>query len=351
MGKANQSFNNNIITGGLNPRGAYDNAATYQKGDEVYYASTGNAYTCLVDGTTGVLPTDTSKWMISGKKGDTGLTGPKGDPGTDANEIIFSDVDPTGGDGVDNDVWIMTDNGTSYNQWDVLRKITGTWTLEGNIKGATGASGADAASVTSGSADPTGGNDGDFYFQTGTGSTGVAGDFWKKITGTWAIQMNIIGPPGSSGGGDNASAQWFDTGIDHTITGGGGTINFGGSKDMKVVIPADGDYLISAEVTEDWSAVTAASGEGTYYQFVKTVGSGAPLALGPNLVGTCVSTLSSAIVGPNKFSRSWQVVVPGLVAGDEVSLTVVKIGSSTGAIKVVSAFGDAHSFMNAVKCS
>lgn len=271
-------------------------AGTYAANSVVYYGGTNAAKGTYATATSTSLEPGAGDWHPVAL--NSTVAGPKGDPGVNADGVIFRTTDPVddpGGTGTDGDVCIMT-AADGYDAWDVLHKESGSWVLKGNIKGA-------------------------------------------------------AGTPGAPGAGDNDSVQWTDTGTDYTVTGGGGTINFGGAKDMKVVIPADGDYLISAEVCEDWSAVTAATGEAVYYQLVKTVGSGAPLAVSGNLIGTAMSTLAAAIVGANVFGHSWQVVVPGLVAGDEVSLQAIKIGSSTGAIKIRSAFGDANCCMNAVKCS
>lgn len=40
----------------------YDNTELYNSGDRVYYATTKLFYDCTVNGTTGVLPTDTNNW-------------------------------------------------------------------------------------------------------------------------------------------------------------------------------------------------------------------------------------------------------------------------------------------------
>jgi alpha-tubulin suppressor-like RCC1 family protein len=47
---------------GFNPRGAYDNLATYNTRDTVF--SGGNQYECIADGTVGILPTNTSNWRL-----------------------------------------------------------------------------------------------------------------------------------------------------------------------------------------------------------------------------------------------------------------------------------------------
>ena len=47
---------------GFNPRGAYDNLATYNTRDTVF--SGGNQYECISDNTVGILPTNTNNWRI-----------------------------------------------------------------------------------------------------------------------------------------------------------------------------------------------------------------------------------------------------------------------------------------------
>lgn len=47
---------------GFNSRGNYDNLATYNSRDTVF--SGGNQYECTVDGTTGILPTNTANWRL-----------------------------------------------------------------------------------------------------------------------------------------------------------------------------------------------------------------------------------------------------------------------------------------------
>jgi len=42
----------------------YDNAELYNAGDRVYYTTTKLFYDCTVNGTTGILPTDTNNWSV-----------------------------------------------------------------------------------------------------------------------------------------------------------------------------------------------------------------------------------------------------------------------------------------------
>jgi len=43
----------------------YDNAELYNSGNRVYYATTKLFYDCIVNGTTGILPTVTNNWSIA----------------------------------------------------------------------------------------------------------------------------------------------------------------------------------------------------------------------------------------------------------------------------------------------
>ncbi len=82
-----QGLNNTIISGGLVPKGAYDNSTDYGVGDSVDYQ--GSSYVMHTNAGAGTLPTDTTKWQVLANKGNTGATGsaggtgPQGDPGDD----------------------------------------------------------------------------------------------------------------------------------------------------------------------------------------------------------------------------------------------------------------------------
>lgn len=62
-----------IVTGGLNPTGAYDNAHAYSKGDSVSYG--GSSY-LAIQATTGNLPTNTTYWQLLASIGNIGPAGP-----------------------------------------------------------------------------------------------------------------------------------------------------------------------------------------------------------------------------------------------------------------------------------
>lgn len=81
-----------IVTGGLVPRGAYDNATDYAVGDSVDYQ--GSSYVMFNNAAAGTLPTDTDYWQVLANKGNTGATGSTGATGAqgDPGEGV-----PTGG--------------------------------------------------------------------------------------------------------------------------------------------------------------------------------------------------------------------------------------------------------------
>lgn len=72
-------LNNIVVTGGLVPKGAYDNGTDYAVGDSVDYQ--GSSYVMYVNATAGTLPTDTTKWQVLANKGATGATGSAGAAG------------------------------------------------------------------------------------------------------------------------------------------------------------------------------------------------------------------------------------------------------------------------------
>lgn len=64
---------------GVVHRGAYSASNTYQVNDEVSY--NGSSYRCVIANTTGVVPTDVSRWVVVSSKGDTGPAGATGPTG------------------------------------------------------------------------------------------------------------------------------------------------------------------------------------------------------------------------------------------------------------------------------
>jgi len=115
-----------------------------------------------------------------------------------------------------------------------VRVNGGGWSAGSSLTGPAGDPGVNGATWLSGSTDPSSGSgsNGDFYFQTGTGSSGIAGDTWKKASGTWSKQVNLKGPAGENStvpgpantltigtvtDGDTASATITGTAPDQTL--------------------------------------------------------------------------------------------------------------------------------------
>lgn len=61
-----------IVIGKVAPifKGAWSSTVTYTRLDIVKYM--GSSYVCIVNNTSGSLPTDESKWLLVAEKGDMG---------------------------------------------------------------------------------------------------------------------------------------------------------------------------------------------------------------------------------------------------------------------------------------
>jgi len=174
-------------------RGAYNGATAYVPGDAVSY--NGSSYRNKL-ASTGNVPTNTTYWDPVALKGDAGSNGTNGIDGTNGSTIATGSGAPSGGN--DGDLYIRTSN------YDLYKRITGTWTVIGNVKGRTGATG------STGLAGAT------WYNQAGVPSNGTGadgdydlnqtnGDTYKKAGGVWALFGNIAGPSGAA-----ATADTFD---------------------------------------------------------------------------------------------------------------------------------------------
>ncbi|KAF4529746.1 hypothetical protein B566_EDAN018032 [Ephemera danica] len=101
----------------INPKGTYNNTAIYNKNDYVLWdvvnGGDNRGYLCLIDGTTGILPSNTTNWAVyslpgtQGPKGDTGATGPAGATGPKG------DVGATGSQGVQGEQGLKGDTGAT----------------------------------------------------------------------------------------------------------------------------------------------------------------------------------------------------------------------------------------------
>lgn len=117
----------------------------------------------------------------------TSLIGPAGTNGTNGATWTSGTAVPSGG--VNGNYYLRTSNG------DVYLRSSGTWSVVANLVGPTGPTGANGATWTSGTAVPSGGANGDYYFRTSTG------DVYLRTAGTWSIISNLTGPTGPAGSG------------------------------------------------------------------------------------------------------------------------------------------------------
>jgi len=148
--------------------------------------------------------------------------GPPGPAGSPGSQILVGAGIPSSSLGSNNDLYLDNSIGNYY------KKISGTWTSQGSLRGPTGSPGATGSqgpsgpqglNGTNGAQGPPGpqglpgivgspgsqiftdvgvpnlslGSNNDFYLDTSSGN------YYKKISGTWTAQGSLRGPPGSPG--------------------------------------------------------------------------------------------------------------------------------------------------------
>ena len=147
-------------------------------------------------------------------KGDTGATGETGATGDSAPEVVLNySIDGA-------TLWHET-----YTEGDLYVRVStdGESTWSGAMKfigddGEAGADGTDGNTILSGAVDPTTeGEDGDFYLNT------TSWDVFKKISGEWSLQGNIKGASGE-GSGDVVGPEGATAGNLATFSGTSGKI-------------------------------------------------------------------------------------------------------------------------------
>ena len=113
-------------TGSQGPKG--DQGEKGDKGDKGDAGETGPKGDQGIQGETGPQGPQ-------GDKGDAGETGPQGDKGTDGSSVLTGNGIPSSSLGNSGDSYI------DLNTWNYYVKSNNTWSLKGNIKGATGDTG------------------------------------------------------------------------------------------------------------------------------------------------------------------------------------------------------------------
>ncbi len=166
------SLSPTIITGGLVPRGAYDNATDYAVGDSVDY--NGSSYVMYVDAAAATLPTDTTKWQVIANKGATGATGAAGATGA---------TGATGAAGTNGVISAIQDEGTPLTARGNLNFVGSGVTVTD------GGAGPDSTIVTI-SASP-GGSDTQVQFNDSSSFGGDSGLTYNKTSDTLSIAGNL----------------------------------------------------------------------------------------------------------------------------------------------------------------
>lgn len=190
------------------------------------YAIIRNFNTTMTSETNARLVSFIAEWKLALQQN---LRGDKGDPGDDGNTIYSNNGTPAAGLGTDDD-WCI-----DYSNWNMYRKEAGAWVLRGNIKGETGAAGADGAVWFTAETDPIAatGQLGDYALNT------LSGDVFRRGSGGWVKAGNLKGAKGDTGaqGPQGATGPKGDTGTAgsrwHSVTGTPST-SLGVDTDMAV---------------------------------------------------------------------------------------------------------------------
>lgn len=130
-----------------------------------------------------------------GPAGVDGVDGSDGIDGADGAMWYSGGTAPLAGLGVDGDLFLLLTNG------DLYQKIAGEWTVIDNLMGPQGPAGTNGTNGAAGAAGSvwysaagapgagTGVN-GDYYLNTSNG------DYYQKVSGTWTLRGNLTGPTG-----------------------------------------------------------------------------------------------------------------------------------------------------------
>lgn len=174
--------------------------------------------------------------------GPTGATGPQGPagPGGSATQWRTGSGVPADSLGVDNDLYLNTDNGDIHQKsggaYSVIDNITGPTGATGaaGSNGADGSDGADGLTILNGAGAPSGGtgNNGDFYIDTTNNEI-----FGPKTGGAWGAGTSLVGPTGAQGAAGANGTDGTD-GIDGRTVLNGTVDPVGGDG-------ADGDFYIN----------------------------------------------------------------------------------------------------------
>lgn len=214
---------------------------------------------------------------------------------------------PSSGLGTDGDMYLNTSNGDVYGP-----KASGAWgSPVCNITGPAGANGTSSTWHTgSGVPSPSLGGNTDLYLNTANG------DVYQKITGTWTLEANIIGPTGATGigvpaGGTTGQVLGKNSNTDYDTYWT--TPTTGGS------IPA-GTPLVATAGLNTSSAV----GNFTFYSAIP----GGAMAVIPSSIKVTIGIGGTGALQIN--AAIWKVSAGGVNSAPILDTTPLKIGGAAG---------------------
>lgn len=256
-----------------------------------------------------------------------GLVGPVGPAGADGNDGSDGDAGPAGADGASilvgsgvpsadlgasGDLYIRSDTA------DVYTKDVSQWVLVVNIVGPQGETGATGASsvCTSGTGEPSGGNNGDVYIRTSNY------DLYQKSGGSWSVICNIKGATGAEG---PAGAD----GVDGEDGADGSGVPTGGTTNQVLAKKSNTDYDVEwANAMTGNAAITGATKCKITYDTKGLV------TAGDNLADTDIPSLAISKI------TDLQTTLNGKVAGNDAITGATKCKVTYDAKGLVTAGDD-----------
>lgn len=195
--------------------------------------------------------------------------------GLDGNTILFGNIAPISSQGVNNNFYL------DLVTWNFYQKITGSWVLQGNIKGDDGANGTNGSVILIdiGVPNPGIGFDNDCYLDE------ISYNFYQKVSGTWVLKGNIKGPQGTAGlpgaNGTNGAdgATWLGGNGVPSVSIGVNNDNYHNYLNGDIYKKSGGIWIIVANIKGATGATgatgsTGANGVGIV-SIVRTSGTGA----------------------------------------------------------------------------
>lgn len=226
------------------PLAAWVSGLTYSAGTATspasYVAINGGSYACTTVHTSGIFATD----LAAGLWEPVAVQGSTGNPGTPGSTWYEGTGVPSNSVGINNDYFLRVDT------CDILLKVSGVWTLIGNIKGTAG------NTIQNGVGAPPNslGVNGDFYLDTTSSAPRL---FGPKASGAWPSSgISLIG---SGAGSVNPTGSFTSGNLVVSASSDGKTIQDGGvslSSIARVGFKTVGDAAYAIQASDRTVAAT-----------------------------------------------------------------------------------------------